>query len=246
MKENDYTSFSQTKLIIPVVSIGNVPQLAVDLLIHSAKLSRKMMLDHSLLYPFAGAREDAGVPFCGGIATALDVFGNNEITIIQQRSPVLQGKKRDFVKNVLIPFIKKGKFSEVFVLGSTDAARRNDAEIEGPREFILSTFKAVPELSEYFSTLKLISASEKAFPKLPSSGALIPLLEHALYQNVPMTALVMYAMEGDNTEDAKQMAKLAAKICKLDDLSENLQSPKSWEYLFGKKLEIGTEGGMFW
>ncbi|KAG5513905.1 hypothetical protein PMAC_000527 [Pneumocystis sp. 'macacae'] len=246
MTENEYLSFFQTKLIIPVVSIGNVPQLAVDLLIHSARLSRKIILDHSLLYPFAGAREDAGVSFCGGVATALDVFGNSEITVIQQRSPVLPGKKKDFVQNVLIPFIKKGKFNEILVLGSTDATRRNDAEIKGPKEFVLSTFQTISELSEYFSTLKLISASEKRFPKLPSSGALIPLLEHALFQNIPMTALVMYVMEGDNTEDAKQMAKLAAKAYKLDNLSENLQSPQSWEYLFGKKLEIGVEGGMFW
>lgn len=245
MKESDLSCFSGTILIIPVVSIGNVPQLAVDLLVYSARLPRKAILDHSLLYPFAGSREDVGAPFCGGIATALDVFGDNKITIIQQRSPILPQKKKKFVETVLIPFIKKGQFREILVLGSTDACRRNDAEIEGPKEFILSTFQTVSELSEYFSTLKLISGSKKVFPKLPSSGALIPLLEHALSQNISMTALVMYVMEGDNTEDAKQMAKITVKVCKLD-LSENLQCPKSWEYLFGKKLEIGFESGMFW
>ncbi|KAG5437510.1 hypothetical protein PCANB_000938 [Pneumocystis canis] len=246
MEENELLSFSQTILIIPVVSIGNVPQLAVDLLIHSAGLSRKLILDHSLLYPFAGAREDAGVSFCCGIATSLDVFGNNKITIIQQRSPILPGRKREFIQNVLIPFIKKGQFREILVLGSTDATMRNDLEIEGPKEFILSTTHTISDLSKYFSNLKLISTPEKVFPKLHSSGALIPLLEHAFSQNISITALVMYVMEGDNTEDAKQMAKLAAKACKLDDLSENLKSPKSWEYLFGKELEIGIEGGMFW
>ncbi|EMR08906.1 hypothetical protein PNEG_02688 [Pneumocystis murina B123] len=246
MGEIESLVFSGTILIIPVVSIGNVPQLAVDLLVHSAGLSRKAMLDHSLLYPFAGSREDAGAPCCGGIATALDVFGDDKITVIQQRSPILPGEKKKFVEKVLLPFIKKGQFREVLVLGSTDASRRNDAEIKGPKEFILSTFQTISGLSEYFSTLKLISGSKKVFPKLFSSGALIPLLEHALCQNVSMTALVMYVMEGDNTEDAKRMARITAKACKLDDLSENLKSPKSWDYLFGKKLKIGFEGGMFW
>lgn len=75
MGETDFSLFSGTILVIPVVSIANVPQLAVDLLIHSAGLARKTMLDHSLLYPFAGSREDVGAPCSGGIATALDGKG---------------------------------------------------------------------------------------------------------------------------------------------------------------------------
>ncbi|KAH0827853.1 hypothetical protein J3R83DRAFT_3479 [Lanmaoa asiatica] len=94
----------------PVVSVGNVAQLAADLLIASLKLDRVGVFDPKYLVPVVGARED-GTP---GLTTPIErespsmqpletsgqcirtVFGeaNSKIAVIQQRSPVLKVGRR--------------------------------------------------------------------------------------------------------------------------------------------------------
>lgn len=52
-----------TKLTIqPTVSIGNVPQLASDLIIHTFKLERVGFLDDDSVMPVSGVREDTDAP----------------------------------------------------------------------------------------------------------------------------------------------------------------------------------------
>ncbi len=66
-------SFADATLIIPAVSIGSVPQLAVDLLLHSADLGLAKVgrIDPSFCFPFAGP-SDARDAAADDITTALE------------------------------------------------------------------------------------------------------------------------------------------------------------------------------
>jgi len=65
-------SFKSSTLILPSVSIGNVPQLAIDLIITTLKIPLVGYLTSPYLVPCAGTRENA-TPFGqGGIACPLE------------------------------------------------------------------------------------------------------------------------------------------------------------------------------
>jgi len=64
------------------------------------------------------------------------------------------------------------------------------------------------------------------------------------YSKREVTALVMFAAEGDNSEDAKEMAAIVAKSVDVE-ISE-WKTPKSWEGLFGENVRKGAEEGLFW
>jgi proteasome assembly chaperone 2 len=59
-------------LIFPSVSIGNVPQLAIDLLITTLKIPLVGYLPSPYLVPCAGTREDPTGTTKGGIACPLE------------------------------------------------------------------------------------------------------------------------------------------------------------------------------
>lgn len=73
-------SFMGNALILPAISIGSVPQLAVDLLIHSPRLAltKVARLDAEDCVPFAGPNDELlqkkGINsgYGGGISTPLE------------------------------------------------------------------------------------------------------------------------------------------------------------------------------
>jgi hypothetical protein len=81
----------------------------------------------------------------------------------------------------------------------------------------------------------------------PSSGHLrqfIRTAEQDKYSKREVVALVMFAAEGDNSADAREMASMVSQ-------SLNIQvnqwiAPKSWEGVFGDAVRSGAEDGLFW
>ena len=92
--------FHGRTLVLPVISVGSVPQLAVDLLIHAPELqcARVASLDGAECVPFVAPSEDGSAT--AGVYTALDgrytpahpVYQapGSGLVIVQQRSPVLK------------------------------------------------------------------------------------------------------------------------------------------------------------
>ena len=130
--------FTGSTLILPIVSIGNVPQLTVDLLIYNlpgVKLVGR--LDSTWIYPFSAApdyTEDANgttddtVNSPVSTCTGLEVYycSQYNLTIIQQRSPIISGCSQRFYKDLLVPFVELCEFKNVLVLQSRDKGFRED------------------------------------------------------------------------------------------------------------------------
>lgn len=136
--------FKSSTLIFPSISIGNVPQLAIDLLITTLKIPLVGYLPSPYLVPCAGTREDPtdtgrggiscpleGVCVCREAADIVYFDAEQKLTIIQQRSPFISHlAKTPFVRD-LWAFISCYTFSKVIMLASSDAARRTDQQITG-------------------------------------------------------------------------------------------------------------------
>lgn len=137
-----------TRLLLPLVSLGSVPQLAVDLLVASLQLERVAYLSSHHHVPILGAL-DTNRPSLTGVSTPIEIFQDpaRSLTLILQRSPPLkvrslvfilncfildvcaQSHKDDFIHD-LVDFVRQSQFSAVLLLGSMDAATRRDADLQ--------------------------------------------------------------------------------------------------------------------
>ncbi|KZV52642.1 Clast3-related [Dorcoceras hygrometricum] len=107
-------------LILPALSIGNVGQLAVDLLISSLQAERIGYLDDPNVLPCVG--NDAYTASPGGdLALPLEAYESlsSGLTLVQQRSPVIKGMMIEYAKNLASFSAASGK-KHVIILSSLD------------------------------------------------------------------------------------------------------------------------------
>ena len=70
--------------------------------------------------------------------------------------------------------------------------------------------------------------------------------EQDKYSKREVVALVMFAAEGDNSHDAREMAELVARSIDLEVKEGGWKAPRSWEGVFGWEVRTGAEEGLFW
>ncbi|XP_048128912.1 proteasome assembly chaperone 2 isoform X2 [Rhodamnia argentea] len=107
-------------LVLPALSIGNVGQLAVDLLVSTLRAERTGFLDDPNILPCIGNDAYGPVP-SGELALPLEAYGSpsNAVTLVQQRSPVIKGMMIEFAKNLADFAVSSGK-KHIVVLSSLD------------------------------------------------------------------------------------------------------------------------------
>lgn len=164
---------SKSKLIIPTISIGNIPQLTIDLLIHTYNFNKIGILNDTFLYPFASPIDYSpqhSEPK-EGISHAIEIYHNNELNlvVVQQRSPIIPSYTSLFVQNVINPFIKHSGIQKVVLLNSQDLGLvkglphqggshgfNNETELENGH---VEVFSLADLMNCKFEELKLSSAS---------------------------------------------------------------------------------------
>ncbi|KAF8317982.1 hypothetical protein DL93DRAFT_2076539 [Clavulina sp. PMI_390] len=235
-------------LVVPIVSTANLPQLAVDILISSLGLERVAILSEQAQYliPVAGML-DNNAP---GITTPLELFskpsGFAEYALVQQRSPVMQACKLEFIQS-FVKYATEGGFSSILFLTGLDLSNRPDSHMITPAYFLpTSSSTPVPPLTEKLSSMippfmppgspHPFSSSPSSEPfKLPSSGLTVPLLrEMSGNASAPASATILqYVLEGDNREDAVMMATIVARAIGITE-EFAWKEPSSWRQgLFG-------------
>ena len=258
--DTEPASLCGTTLVIPAVSIGSVPQLAVDLLVHdpALQLVKVARLDPSFCFPFVGPSDfdndelttalEGKVAFSDPILdcipssllkpslSAKSVFSNGSLTVIQQRSPVYRSLTSQYI-TALTAWIRESHFTEVLWLTSIDSAFRTDDQLSTP---ILSLFTHPP-------TTPLLSRINSTYPPFTSPdhipGSLLTkhLFHHTAPSNLNIGALLYFAAEGDTRHDAHIVANvLLALLSSNDPVSKHrlglqeLKEPPSWGALFGR------------
>lgn len=257
-------AFAASRLVIPSISVGNVPQLTVDLLIHNFGFQLVGRLDPVFTYPFASGadyvagEEQTGKP--GGYSTSLDIFHSEELklTVLQQRSPVLPGYQVNFIKQ-LVQFVEEYDFNGVVVLDSTDCSTVANINFENP----FDVYTNEKELVDKFQQLNIQTAASISEPQqtlqqdqqqdeqqISQFSSFVIKLVHSLNSSTNVLAITMYVYEGDNTNDAIAFLKKLSVLLPLPlppiNNQPSLKFPKSWDGLYGSRpLPSALEEGLF-
>ncbi|CAG5129469.1 unnamed protein product [Candidula unifasciata] len=220
-RQQDWHDFT---LILPTVSVGNVGQLAADLIISTLHLERVGYVLHPSLLPVIGsnpyADDDDSASY--KLTTSCEVFESvvSKIVVIQQRAPVIKKIYADWLSD----WIKSQHFRQVVVLTSSFAQDRLDHQISGsPFRILLSPVLEEQE-GEFFKTklewVKLeprqpnpaFTQIQSPADSLPGNGYLhmpgsgIAKLVFDNCQELPVLVLLMFVSEGDNALDAVAVA----------------------------------------
>lgn len=248
-------------LIVPMVSIGNVPQLTVDLLVNTLEISRLAVLDTATLNAISGPIGYDHIKDSQQNSTAvpLELYqtADQAWTILQQRSPPLHGHRRAFAKE-LTEFIKQAEFGRVVVLASSDAALRGDAMLSrggSTQVYSLTVGGGGSEQQRLLDKLQRLSLTDLGCTaesdsssldkvlkqQLHSSGAARMLLKMCHDQNVPAVALVSMVNEGDNVPDSVVLANVTNAVFDIAKDAKQWKPPRSWEWLTPSSSTIPLE-----
>ncbi|QLG74661.1 hypothetical protein HG535_0G05440 [Zygotorulaspora mrakii] len=118
-------------LLIPLVSTGNVPQLTIDLVLHSLADEFQFVtsLDSTYIHPFTGPldyvyEQQRPVLFTSSpdkrYSTGLELFYSDQssLYVLQQRTPIIQGYVNNFIKEVIVPLVVEYNIREVVIVDS--------------------------------------------------------------------------------------------------------------------------------
>lgn len=227
--------FKGYTLIIPSVSVGNVPQLTVDLLISTYDMEKVGILWHPAIIPSVGGDPYGSDP--REISTAAELYTNSKlkICVIQIRSGLEVKYAVHFFKQ-LKAFVLESAFKSMVILASTFAYELHN--ISSSRFRYISN-ENVDELMKSLGVMEM-EKSESGQYLLHGAGYSSKLYE-TFNSDVKCSVLVKYVSEGDNRPDAYLLLEVLHKI--IDTLKgenvSNVKHPSSWEFVFGSPPPVG-------
>uniref|UniRef100_A0A182Q1C4 Proteasome assembly chaperone 2 n=1 Tax=Anopheles farauti TaxID=69004 RepID=A0A182Q1C4_9DIPT len=228
-REIDFSGYS---FIVPSVSVGNVPQLAVDAIIETLQLEPIGLLWHPSLVPIVGA---AAFEHTANetLTTTAEVYASEEkkLLVLQIRAPLVGSLQQTFL-NELADFVRDRKFSRVILLSSCFAHEKFDVR-SGPFRFVANEFY---EGSSYGSRLQDERWTKHAGVVIYGGGYASKLLKTLTERSVPSLIFFMYVSEGDNTSDGLLLARMLNALTEdllLQAEKTDFRWPNSWKHLFG-------------
>ena len=232
------TTFEGYRLLLPSVSVGNVPQLALDLLINTATLPRVGWIKDDHLLPVVGGdafdhEHRSGILHC---AAEVFVSEGDKLLIVQIRSPVAKSKGKRFMER-LIHWIKQCKFELVILLTSSQAHERRDIQLSGSLFRFLLAIKSsslfqklhtelgwIPleprsaslAVLDSTGTTQLIPSADGildlSLVYLPGGGWAKHFYKECISESIQLVLIGMFCSQGDNVHDAVAMATHANQL----------------------------------
>lgn len=244
---NGYTlsTVEGSLLILPSISVANVPQLSADLLLHTLSFVKVATLDDEYLHSFVAPVdyvEDANARIPKGISYGLELHycKARNLTLVQQRSPIIAGFHEDHVDKVVLPLLEQGGFLNVVLFHLLDAGL-----VENVPPGTLQVYTNEDQLSQSLDSLKISGPGYEPLTRSPEIDTpYMKYLMGKLDSIVKYTVLVAYAYEGDNFYDSLNMASKVAAL--LDLQIENWKTPVSWFGVYGDKpVSNAMEDGLY-
>ncbi|XP_050070969.1 proteasome assembly chaperone 2 [Anopheles maculipalpis] len=227
-EEIDLTNFT---FIVPSVSVGNVPQLAVDAVIETLRLEPIGMLWSPALIPIVGAPAFDHTSNDTLTTTAeLYISQTDRVLVLQIRAPLVGPLRQTFLDQ-LSDFVRDRKLSRVVVLASSFSHEKSG--IHQYRYVANELYEQTPVAKH----LKIACCSKHAGGVIHGGGFASKLLEALTVRSVPAVVLFMYVSEGDNTREGLLLASVLNSIIGDALLSVpelyGFRGPSSWKHLFG-------------
>nr|CAB3265253.1 proteasome assembly chaperone 2-like [Phallusia mammillata] len=232
--------FTNSTLVVPAISVGNVGQLACDLLIHNLNLQKIGYFCVELFLPLV-----ANNPFYtsnkneNSLSLSTEVYHSStqQITVIQLRSPLVKGKRQTFCE-ALTQWFKALHFKELITLSSLHAFERSDSQLLGQPFRYLQSSACDPEKFVEFGWSQLEQRNVGHGDRvlfMPGGGFTKQLYKMCSEENIPNVVLLTFCSEGDNIPEA---VTLTQRLNQWKSFSSKLNSwnyPKSWSHLFGNE-----------
>ncbi|OTF79917.1 proteasome assembly chaperone 2-like protein [Euroglyphus maynei] len=235
LENNEWDGYT---LVLPCISVGNVPQLSIDLLInrflkrsnHSNDSDLELIgyLHSKYVRPFAGPDPfelDGNL-----LSTSMQVFASKskKLVIIQQRSPIYKEYRDDFYREIF-EWLSCHRLALIIVLSSTFDQFLAPEFVNDPDGIIPIRYIRCgglkDELESFLNEKLAIKPVMKVDPEsmrpaengkihLPGSGSARSFLRYSrrLPFEQPMLCLVMYCSEGDNRYHAYYLSDKIADI----------------------------------
>lgn len=237
-------------LIIPTPCVGNVGQLAADVLIASVSdIEHVGSLGHESVLPFA-----SGNPFDpedGELTTAIEVYRSvkNKVVLIQIRSSLISKQCEEEFADELVKWILGHKFSKVVILTSVHAYEKLDCQIQDPRVRYVASSLAKESLEQQLSNLDCKeleprdSHNSDSYPALKGQGFFHGasyakcLFSKCVENSIPSIIFMTFSVDGDNVPEARVVAEISdglVPMVPIDDEGKKLfKTPPSWSHLYG-------------
>eukprot|EP01132_Coremiostelium_polycephalum_P010386 gene10386-12757_t len=235
-----------TTLVWPALTLGNIGQLTIDLLVNTFKCTRIGYINDPFIVPIVG--NDSYTPNGQGVlSTSVEVYQspNKQITIVQQRAPIIEGHIKLFAKK-LHQWIHQQQFKEILFIASTNANKRVDSQLEGVQIRYIKTENICKESIDRVAMIKVpeMERESRYMDEVVQLGSRLTGLGKELYtllqspqSTVPFLCLNLFCSEGENTIESLEMADFVAKyldFVKVDQTTPtNFVTPNSWSLLQG-------------
>lgn len=233
-KNNDEGDLEGYTVIIASVAVGNVGQLACDLLISSLDMKKISSICSPALIPVLGYN-----PYdlmSNNLSSCCEVYKcvAKNIAVVQVRAPLVYKYAREFLKDLIASF-KDWSVKDVIILTSSFAYERKHIQTS-PFRYTAS------ESSNYKEKLQSRNWLEHELidggVQIAGGGFASLLFEVCKEYAMPTLILYKYCSEGDNIPDAYDMVSGLTDVVPLFNdkkaIFENLIQPVSWKLLFGR------------
>ncbi|XP_025896230.1 proteasome assembly chaperone 2 [Nothoprocta perdicaria] len=243
-------------LLAPAVSVGNVGQLAIDLVISTLGMTKVGYFYTDCLVPMVGNN-----PYATAEENSTELSINAEVyslpsrklVVLQIRSPFIKNKYRAF-SEALLDWVLSSKCARVILLSSSHAYQRDDEQLLGtPLRYLLT-----PALEESVAGLMQglkwkemekvaaypgVNDTEKIL-NIPGGGITKLLFTECCSKGIQMAVLLKFCSEGDNIPDAFALVNYLNEWLQLIKCESNNSTatspqwkiPSSWRLLFGSGL----------
>ncbi|KAM5222134.1 proteasome assembly chaperone 2 [Ctenodactylus gundi] len=243
-------------LLVPAVSVGNVGQLAMDLIISTLNMSKIGYFYTDCLVPMAGnnpyaTSEDNSTEL--SINTEVYSLPSKKLAALQLRSVFIKYKSKSFCEK-LLSWVAGSGFAQVVVLASSHSYQRDDLQLRStPFRYLLTPAmqenvqNKINSLNwqEMEKTPCLPEMSDSGYcTRIPGGGITKALYDESCSKEIQMAVLLKFVSEGDNIPDALGLVEYLNEWLQIiQPQSDNPTAstlpwkiPSSWKLLFGSGL----------
>jgi proteasome assembly chaperone 2 len=221
-------------LIIPSVAVGNVGQLACDLLISSLDMIKIASVYSAAFIPVLGY--DPYDLNSSQLSSCCEIYKSTSrnLIVLQLRAPLVFKYARTFLEDVVLKF-KERNIKDIVILTSSFAHEKKHIT-SSPFRYIAN--ESCLHKSKVQKLTWMEHESLDTGLKIFGGGFASLLYAITSQQSLPCLILYKYCSEGNNIPDAYEMVHYLAKLIPIfsenKDLVSQLVQPASWKLMFGR------------
>lgn len=240
---HSYEDIKNSILLFPSISVANVPQLTADLLLHTLPFVRIGTINDDYLHSFVSPIDYVASELRpNGVSYGIELYycQDQNLTLVQQRAPIIAGLHEEHIAEVIVPLLKQADFKNVILFHLLDAGL-----VENIFPGTLQVYTQEDQLSKSLEALRISEQGYQLLSSLPEIDApYMKCLMKSLGEFVNYSILVAFAYEGDNFYDSLNMATKVAHLLDID--VSQWKTPVSWFGVYGDKpVSNAMEDGLY-